>query len=51
MGRTREEARSSVRFSFGRYNRGEDVNRLVGAVVACLQQRRSIKQETRLVGA
>ena len=36
MGRSREEARSSVRFSFGRYNRGEDVNRLVGAVVACL---------------
>ena len=34
MGRTREEARSSVRFSFGRYNSPEDVDALASAVVA-----------------
>ncbi|MCU1294672.1 MAG: nifS [Bryobacterales bacterium] len=34
MGRTREEARSSVRFSFGRYNTPEDINTLARAVVA-----------------
>lgn len=32
MGRTREEARSSVRFSFGRYNTIEEVDRLIEAV-------------------
>ena len=52
MGRSREEARSSVRFSFGRYNtRAEDVSRLLEAVVACVRQLRHAKQETRLVGA
>ncbi|MFL6354216.1 MAG: cysteine desulfurase family protein [Bryobacteraceae bacterium] len=50
MGRTREDARSSVRFSFGRYNTREEVSRLVGAVVACLEQLRNAKQERRLVG-
>jgi cysteine desulfurase len=50
MGRAREEARSSVRFSFGRYNTRDDVSRLVGAVVACLRQLRNAKQESRLVG-
>jgi cysteine desulfurase len=49
MGRSREEARSSVRFSFGRYNTREDVNTLLEAVVACVRQIRSAKQETRLV--
>jgi cysteine desulfurase len=49
MGRSREEARSSVRFSFGRYNTREDVNTLLEAVVACVRQIRNAKQETRLV--
>ena len=49
MGRSREEARSSVRFSFGRYNTREDVNRLLDAVIACVRQIRNAKQETRLV--
>ncbi|MGI9074761.1 MAG: cysteine desulfurase family protein [Bryobacteraceae bacterium] len=50
MGRTRDEARSSVRFSFGRYNTCDDVSRLVGAVVACVRQLRNAKREARLVG-
>jgi cysteine desulfurase len=49
MGRSREEARSSVRFSFGRYNTREDVNTLLEAVLACVRQIRNAKQETRLV--
>jgi cysteine desulfurase len=49
MGRSRTEARSSVRFSFGRYNTRDDVNRLVEAVIACVRQIRGAKQETRLV--
>jgi cysteine desulfurase len=49
MGRSREEARSSIRFSFGRYNTRDDVNRLVEAVIACVRQIRSRKRETRLV--
>jgi cysteine desulfurase len=49
MGRTRDEARSSVRFSFGRYNTRDEVSRLVGEVVACLHQLRNAKQESRLV--
>jgi cysteine desulfurase len=49
MGRSRTEARSSVRFSFGRYNTREDVNTLVEAVIACVRQIRSAKRETRLV--
>jgi cysteine desulfurase len=49
MGRSREEARSSVRFSFGRYNTREDVNTLLEAVFACVRQIRNAKQETRLV--
>jgi cysteine desulfurase len=47
MGRTREEARSSVRFSFGRYNRAEDVNRLVEAVSGSIAQLRSISKDER----
>jgi cysteine desulfurase len=34
MGHTRDDARSSVRFSFGRYNTPEDIDALAGAVVA-----------------
>lgn len=49
MSRSRAEARSSVRFSFGRYNTREDVNRLVGAVIACVRQIRNPRQEKRLV--
>ncbi len=50
IGRTREEARSSVRFSFGRYNTLEDVNTLIEAVIASTHQlRKSVRQEHRLV--
>lgn len=34
-GRSREEAKSSVRFSFGRYNTPDEVEQLIEAVVAC----------------
>jgi cysteine desulfurase len=47
MGRTREEARSSVRFSFGRYNTGEDVNRLVEGVAGAIAQLRRVSREER----
>jgi len=36
MGRSREEARSSVRFSFGRYNTAGDVAALVEALSGCV---------------
>ena len=49
MGRSPQDARSSVRFSFGRYNTREEVNRLIEAVVTCRRQLRNAKQETRLV--
>jgi cysteine desulfurase len=46
MGRSREEARSSVRFSLGRYNTEEDVHRLTEAVITCTGPlRRSHKPE------
>jgi cysteine desulfurase len=48
MGLTRDQARSSVRFSFGRYNTLEDVSALVDAVVACVNKLR--ERETRLAG-
>lgn len=38
MGRTREEARSSVRFSFGRYNTMAEIADLVEAVSACVMK-------------
>ncbi|HEX4769257.1 MAG TPA: cysteine desulfurase family protein [Bryobacteraceae bacterium] len=40
MGLTREEARSTVRFSFGRYNTTEDVRKLADAVVATARRMR-----------
>jgi cysteine desulfurase len=40
MGRSREEAKSSVRFSFGRYNTADDVRVLTEAVIACARQLR-----------
>jgi cysteine desulfurase len=49
MGRSGDQARSSVRFSFGRYNSREDVSRLVEAVIHCARQIRNAKQEKRLV--
>lgn len=50
MGRTREEARSSVRFSFGRYNTAEEVRTLVGAVKTSVDRLlRRAKWEKQLV--
>jgi len=49
MGRSRTDARSSVRFYFGRYNTREDVNKLVEAVIACVRQIRGAQREARLV--
>lgn len=44
MGRTREQAKSSVRFSFGRYNSEAEVDQLAEAVIAIVQQlRRSVQ--------
>lgn len=40
MGRTVEEARSSVRFSFGRYNTIEEIDTLIDAVITSVQQLR-----------
>lgn len=41
MGRTREEARSSVRFSFGRYNTADDIQRLVEAITGSVAKLRA----------
>ncbi len=50
MGRSREEAKSSVRFSFGRYNTRGDVEQLVEAVVSCAGRlRRGRSREAQLV--
>ena len=50
IGRTRDEARSSVRFSFGRYNTLQDVNALIEAVIASARQlHKPATQEHRLV--
>jgi cysteine desulfurase len=52
MGRTKEEASSCVRFSFGRYNTVEEVEALAEAVVSSVGQlRKSSRQEARLVTA
>lgn len=49
MGLTREAAKSTVRFSFGRYNRQTDIDRLVNEVTTSVQQlRRSRSKETQL---
>lgn len=44
MGLTREQARSSVRFSFGRYNTAEDVDALASAVIASARRLAKGKQ-------
>lgn len=41
MGRSRAEAKSSVRFSFGRYNTREDIEQLVDAVVSSIAKLRA----------
>jgi cysteine desulfurase len=48
MGRSREEARSSVRFSFGRYNTVEEMTALVDATARAAEKLR--KEEKRLAG-
>ncbi len=50
MGRSREEAQSSVRFSFGRYNTAEDLQSLIRAVEGSLATlRNAARLERRLV--
>jgi cysteine desulfurase len=48
MGRTRDEAKSSVRFSFGRYNTEQEVDQLAGAVISCVRQLRKTAQRTKV---
>jgi cysteine desulfurase len=48
MGRSREEARSSVRFSFGRYNTAEEIEALIDATARAAEKLR--KEEKRLAG-
>ena len=51
MGRSREEAKSSVRFSFGRYNTRSEVEQLIEAVISCIRRlrRKTRALETQLV--
>ena len=50
MGRTTDEARSSVRFSLGRYNGPEEIETLIRATVSSVRQlRRSVKKERSFV--
>lgn len=49
MGLTRHQARSSVRFSFGRYNTLDDVSALVDAVCVAVNRLRG-REEARLAG-
>jgi cysteine desulfurase len=49
IGRTRDEARSSVRFSMGRYNAPEEIDTLIRATISCVRQlRQSVKKERTL---
>jgi cysteine sulfinate desulfinase/cysteine desulfurase-like protein len=49
MGLSRDEARSSVRFSFGRYNTPEDVKILVEAVSSATARLGSSSKRERLL--
>jgi cysteine desulfurase len=48
MGRTPAQARSSVRFSFGRENTGEDVARAVSLIVQVVEQMRKSRRSATL---
>ena len=49
MGRRRDEARGSVRFSFGRYNKPEDIERLVDVVTHSVDRlRKASRRETQI---
>jgi len=51
MGLTRDEARSSMRFSFGRYNTAAEIDALTGAVVESVSKLRERRaKEARLAG-
>lgn len=46
MGRNRDEAKSSVRFSFGRYNSAQEVDQLADAVITSVRQlRRTLRNQ------
>lgn len=50
MGRSRDEAKSSVRFSFGRYNTRDEVGQLIDAIDSCVSRLRASRPvETELV--
>jgi len=49
MGRSRDEARGSVRFSFGRYNRPADVEKLIDAVTFSVERLRKASRRSREV--
>ena len=51
IGLSPEEARSSVRFSFGRYNTVDEIETLVDAVASAVRQLRRARPEARLVEA
>jgi cysteine desulfurase len=52
IGRTRDEAKSSVRFSFGRYNTMQEADQLADAVIASVRQLRTrAGRESQLVRA